>query len=213
MSWENLCAQCSAIPLEPSQVDGLAMVLGQAYYDEPHIRYILRDEQSRIRLLPDFFRAAIHATQLNGGIHTTHHLEGAALWMGPGSKLTVAWTMRSALQSISHQFEWATLRRCVTLGLHLDQVHQQLINRRHLYLMALGVEPSVERESVRTALIEPVLARADAEGLPCYVETFNDKELPFYKRHGFRIAGSGKITGVGPDFWAMIRPSQIARKE
>src|SRR5262249_42523436 len=97
MSFENICMQCPAIPLEPSQVDGLAMVLSQAYYDEPHIRYIVRNEQARVRFLPELFRVAIHAAQLSGGVHTTHHPDGAALCIGPGSKLTMGWTMRSAL--------------------------------------------------------------------------------------------------------------------
>ena len=200
MSFENVCMQCPAIPLEPSQVDRLAIVLGQTYYDEPRIRYILRDEETRIRLLPELFRVAIHAAQLGGGIQTTHRLDGAALWVGPGRKLTIGWTMRRGLPSMSRQLDWATLRRCVTLGLHLDEIHQRLIQAQHFYLLALGVESSVERDSVRANLIEPLLSRADSDDLPCYVETFNDKALPFYERHAFRIAGCGKIGGDGPDF-------------
>src|SRR5262245_30048037 len=202
MSWENICAQLSkcslptmkhgaeietgirlrtATPLEPSQVDGLATILGRAYYEEPHIRYILRDEQTRRRLLPDLFRLAIQATQLNGEIHTTDSLDGGALWIGPGSGLAIGRSMRSGFSS-SLQLGWATLRRCITLGLHLDEIHQRLIKGPHWYLLALGVKPSVDRESVRATLVEPLLARADSRGLPCYVETFNEKDLPFYKR-------------------------------
>jgi len=94
------------------------------------------------------------------------------------------------------------------VGLHLDKVHQRLIQGRHWYLLALGVEPSVEKERLCATLLEPILSRADAECLPCYAETFNAKDLSFYKQLGFRIAGSGKIDRSGPDFWALIRVPQ-----
>jgi hypothetical protein len=46
-----------------------------------------------------------------------------------------------------------------------------------------------------------------SEGIPCYVETFNERDLAFF-RHSFRIAGGGHIPRGGPDFWALIRPPQ-----
>jgi GNAT superfamily N-acetyltransferase len=77
----------------------------------------------------------------------------------------------------------------------------------HWYLMALGVEPSKQRKGLGTRLIEPILACADSSGLPCYLETFNERNLAFYGRQGFRIAAAGNLPG-GPDFWAMIRAPQ-----
>jgi len=75
-------------------------------------------------------------------------------------------------------------RRCINLALHLDEIHQRLIHEQHWYLLALGVQPF---------LVES------------YLETFNETDLPLYERHGFRIAGGGKVARVGLDFWAMIR--------
>src|SRR5262245_60677120 len=46
----------SASSLEPSQVNGLAVVLGRAYCEEPHVTFVIPDEQTRLRLLPGFFR-------------------------------------------------------------------------------------------------------------------------------------------------------------
>jgi hypothetical protein len=57
------------------------------------------------------------------------------------------------------------------------------------------------------ALIKPGLARADSDGLPCYLETFQERHLAFYEEHGFQIAGAGCIPD-GPNFWTMIRTSQ-----
>ena len=199
---ENICCPIS---MESSEADGLANLLTQAYFDEPHFRYIMPDEQSRLRLLPALFREAVRATQLYGEIHTTHRLDGGALWIGPESGLTIRRTMWSAFPSIRHQFSFASLRRCLRLGRQLDEVHQRLVRGPHWHLLALGIKPSAPRERLGCTLIDPVLARADSDSLPCYFETFNEKDLPFYARRGFRIAGGGKIARGGPDFWALIR--------
>lgn len=60
------------------------------------------------------------------------------------------------------------------------------------------------------ALIEPVLSRADSTGMPCYLETFSEKRLSFYKDFGFRITGAGRIPDEGPNFWAMTRAAGSA---
>jgi GNAT superfamily N-acetyltransferase len=194
----------SAIPLEPSQADELASVLSRVHYDEPQFRYMMPDERARLRLLPGLFHIAIRASQRYGEIYTTQSIDGGVLWIRPGSGLTLGSMTRTEFSSML-QWEWAHLRRWINIGLRLDEVHQQLIKGSHWYLLALGVEPSKQREPVGGKLIEPLLSRADSDSVPCYVETFNERDLAFYKRHGFRIAGGGKIPMDGPDFWAMIR--------
>jgi len=187
--------------LEISKAEELAAVLSEALCNEPHFRYVIPDDHARLRFLRGYFGSAIRASRLNGEIYTTPPIDGGALWIGPGRGLTLA-SMMTMSPSEAQE-------RCSNLVTHLDEVHQQLVRELHLYLLALGVKPSRQNENVEGILVEPLLARADSDDLPCYLETFNDKHLPFYERHGFRIAGSGKIPGGGPDFWAMIRrPSQ-----
>ena len=187
----------TALRLEMSKAEELAAVLSEALCNEPHFRYVIPDDHARLRFLRGYFGSAIRASRLNGEIYTTPPIDGGALWIGPGRGLTLA--------SIMTMSPSEAQKRCGNLVTHLDEVHQQLVRELHLYLLALGVKPSRQNENVEGILVEPLLARADSDDLPCYLETFNDKHLPFYERHGFRIAGSGKIPGGGPDFWAMIR--------
>src|SRR5262249_9147930 len=112
MSRGNICCAMTKSDLprkEPLQVDKLAMVLHRAYYEEPRVKYIMPDEQARLRLLPDLFRVAIHATQRYGEIRTTQSLDAGALCLGPGSGLTLRGIIRSGFSSISLQLERTTL--------------------------------------------------------------------------------------------------------
>jgi ribosomal protein S18 acetylase RimI-like enzyme len=65
--------------------------------------------------------------------------------------------------------------------------NQKCAPGRHLYLQFLGVEPTRQGLGLGSTLIRPMLARADAESLPCYLETSDARNVPLYQSHGFTI--------------------------
>jgi GNAT superfamily N-acetyltransferase len=198
----------AVIPLAPSRAEQLAGVLSRAFYNEPNFKYMIPDEQDRFRLLPRFFRIAIHAGLQYGENYTTQNVDGGALWIRPGRALTPGPMARTEFLSTPIELGWASFRRCMTVGARLEEIRGRVVPRAHWYLMALGVDPSAQGRGIGGRLIEPILSRADSERLPCYLETFNERNLTFYKRHGFRIAAAGNVPDGGPDFWAMIREPQ-----
>ena len=56
----------------------------------------------------------------------------------------------------------------------------------HWYLAVLGTDPSAQRSGIGAALIAPTLRRCDDEGLPAFLESSKEANLPFYQRHGGR---------------------------
>ena len=74
----------------------------------------------------------------------------------------------------------------------------------HWYLVAIGVDPALQGSGVGTRLLAPGLAAADAEGLPAYLETEKERNLPFYGRHGFEVRDEISRRGT-PTVWTMWR--------
>jgi len=52
-------------------------------------------------------------------------------------------------------------------------------------------------------MLDPVLRRADRQGLPCYLDTDRKINLSIYERFGFRAVK--KYVSLGNDHWAMVR--------
>jgi hypothetical protein len=46
--------------------------------------------------------------------------------------------------------------------------------------------------------------------LPCYLETENERNLPFYERHGFEVVSDGEVPKRGLRVWAMVREPHSA---
>jgi GNAT superfamily N-acetyltransferase len=71
--------------------------------------------------------------------------------------------------------------------------------------MLLGVDPPRQGQGVGGALIAPVLAKTDAAGVPCYLETMKTRNVPFYRKHGFEVVVEDDLPGGGFHFWTMRR--------
>ena len=71
------------------------------------------------------------------------------------------------------------------------------------------MEPSQQGTGVGAALLRPALARADAEGVPCYLETQNGRNVGFYGKQGFRVVSDGEEPGHGLRVWTMLRAPRL----
>jgi hypothetical protein len=197
--------------LDTAQIEFVATALSHSFQNEPSFTYVLPDEHTRRMVLPWFFRGlAIWATQTFGEIYTTHTAAGAALWIGPGYDLSFGQMMRTGLKTVPFELQRSSVKRCLKLIAHVETVHDRLVRGPHWRLVALGLEPSRRAKAMYQVLIEPGLSCADSARVPCYLETFDEGNLPFYTEHGFRVQGAGQIPPDGPNFWAMVRTPQAS---
>jgi hypothetical protein len=54
-------------------------------------------------------------------------------------------------------------------------------------------------------LIQPGLDYASAQQLSSYVETHDEANLPFYRKHGFELLREEQIPGSYLRFWCLVR--------
>ncbi len=60
-------------------------------------------------------------------------------------------------------------------------------NRPHYYLWGLAVDPNHQVKGIGAALMLPVLTQADAQKVPIYLETHDEKNVSYYQKHGFDL--------------------------
>jgi predicted N-acetyltransferase YhbS len=75
-----------------------------------------------------------------------------------------------------------------------EEFHQQ-VEGPHWYLVALGTRPEHQGEGLGSALVELGTARADDQGLPCYLETGTASNVAYYSRRGFEVVGQTELFG------------------
>lgn len=199
-----------AVPLAPSQIREAGEVLARAFHDDPYWSWVLSSEARRAQVLPWFMEVWARYCHKHGEAHTTtDKVEGAALWIPPGKyPPSVVGMMLTGLFFVPLKFGRAAFGRLMSSLDYAAKLHKRDVPRRHWYLPTLGVDPSRQGQGIGGALLQPVLARADAEGLFCYLETEKERNLPFYRRHGFEVVVGDDLPNGGPHFWTMKREPQ-----
>jgi len=75
----------------------------------------------------------------------------------------------------------------------------------HFYLMTIGVDPKFQGQGLGGALLDATLAKIDAKGLPSYLESSNEKNVPLYRRHGYEVTKEFRPAPDAPPLWHVAR--------
>jgi GNAT superfamily N-acetyltransferase len=137
-----------------------------------------------------------------GETYTTSDGVGAAVWAPPGRWQLDPGTMAGVRERFIAIFGGNLARAVETYGV-LDASHPA--EPHHWYLATLGTHPDWQGQGIGTALIQPVLERADAEGVPAYLESSKESNLAYYARFGFDVIGKIDVPDGGPTLWPMWR--------
>jgi GNAT superfamily N-acetyltransferase len=188
-------------------VRAIAGALTLAFHDDPVQRFLFPEDRVYERRGRRNFELLTRRLLGVGAVHVTTGLEGAALWLPPGADLTGG--LGGTLFGLRSAFAMgAALRRAAHL---LEELARRHPREPHWYLPVLGTAPAHQGRGLGSALLAPVLARADREGLPAYLESSKAENLPFYRRHGFEVVGQVRVEG-GPELWPMLRPPRGASR-
>ena len=131
---------------------------------------------------------------------TTADVTGAALWV-PHGREPVAPDRAEAFAARLVEIAGPCADRMGAVVELLDAHHP---DDPHEYLWFLGVVPAAQGRGIGSALLRPVLERADRAGAPCYLEATSPRNRAFYERHGF-VADAPIAVAGGPPLWPMRR--------
>jgi GNAT superfamily N-acetyltransferase len=184
------------------ELEPAAQTLARAFLDDPHFRWIVRDEAKRLaRMQRGFatFIANIWLPQDESYVH--ERLIGAALWMPPDTWHQSLLEQLRLLPGILAAARSAT-PRLVKATSWMEKQHPR---ERHWYLPAIGVTPAWQGRGYGAALLRPMLDRCDAERLPAYLEASTPRNRTLYERHGFEVIEEGRYADDAPPLWRMWR--------
>jgi ribosomal protein S18 acetylase RimI-like enzyme len=189
------------------QIDIAAGVLARAFQLDPPMLYVCPDPVSRARVLPSMMKAFVtYAWMFGEPLTTSKKIEAVALWL-PLDDLseTPERDGRAGIDQIPAMLGADAFTRLMHIANATGRFHQRSAPGKHLYLSFLGVEPSRQGQGLGSALIRPMLERADAEGLPCYLDTFQPRNVPLYQKHGFEITIEEVEPNSGVRGWGFLR--------
>ena len=189
-------------------VPELAAMLARAFVADPFFAYLVGDAPERGQRMRDGWRAILrHASNGLSETWTTDDLAGAAIWIPPGRSAAGVVDQIRMLPALGRLTGWGRLRRVSAALETLERRRHGHAPMPHWYLSALGVEPERQGEGIGSALLGPMLTAADANGVPCYLETAVGRNVLLYERHGFDVVEELVLPNTDVHGWLMLRPA------
>lgn len=190
-----------------AQLAETGAALGRAFLDDPAFVYVFPDREERERHLGWLLGLGARYGHLFGETYTAGSpTVGGAVWLPPGqTQSSPDRLVQAGFAEAPERLGAAAFGRFEGVIACIERLHAQAMPAPHWYLMVLGVDPPRQRRGLGGALMGPVLRRADRDGQTCYLETANERNLAFYRKHGFDEVAEADVPG-GPHFWAMSRP-------
>ena len=180
----------------------LADALARAFDGDPPMRWFLPDARSRVDRARALFDVMLNRVHLERDrCYTTDDVVGGALWVPPGNWRLGIVQQLSLLPGMLRVFGRGLARAQRGLAV-MEQGHPR---EPHYYLDSLGVVPEWQGRGVGSALMEPVLARCDAEQMPAYLNAGSSRSRELYCRHGFEVTEEFRLPEDGPPLWRMWR--------
>ncbi len=186
-----------------ADVDRLAGALARAFDDDPVMTHLWPDAARRRAVLPAFFGAELHKVHLPlDEVWITHDLASGALWDPPGRwRLGIGGQIR-LLPTMIRLFGAGLARASATLAV-AESKHPKV--PEHYYLAVLGTDTERQGQGLGSAALAPVLEKCDLQGVPAYLESSKETNVPFYRRHGFEVSEEFRLGRNGPPIWGMWR--------
>jgi GNAT superfamily N-acetyltransferase len=193
-------------PAGSPDVPALVDTLVRSFADDPVANFMFAGERRRRRGLHSFFASQIRRQYLSGGhVYTTDDRAGAAIWGAPDRERHGLAELLQLLPTAPYLVS-TRMPAALRLLFEVDGLHPK---EPHWYLATLGTDPGHQRRGIGSALLQPVLARADEEGMPAYLESSKERNVPFYARFGFDVVGELRSGPAHPTIWRMWREPRV----
>jgi ribosomal protein S18 acetylase RimI-like enzyme len=192
--------------LSVAQASEAGEVLGRAFFDDPLQRYFLPDDHDRRAKSPPMFQALVTYGCMFGEVLTPAAGGAAAVWMKPGeTQMTEDGMTAAGFDALPEAIGEDAFTRFVEFFGYIEPYHHRSVPPEHWYLAVIGVDTAHQRKGIGKSLIRPILSRADAAGIPCYLETAQPNNVPLYTGLGFNVLVEEVEPKSGVRFWTFRR--------
>ena len=184
----------------PEEVTRVLRTLSVGMQEDPVLAWLFPDDASRVSRIERLFGVAARLYPDAAEIYRNEDCTAGAFWISPGRfRVPIGRRLRMFPSVVRAVGGAAGLR----MSNDLDKRHPK--EPHHYYLLILAATQGNRGRGIGSALMQPVLERCDAEGVPAYLESANPQNQPFYRRYGFEIREEMRLPGGCPPIWGMWR--------
>ncbi len=197
----------ACVRIDKAQIRDASLVLSKAFQDDPVFKYFVADPEVRRAKSHHIFNMLVQYSVKYGEVYANSAtLEAVAVWL-PHDKVTMSFWNGVRNGGLPNLFQLGP--GCISRQLNASDTmcatHSALARYPHQYLYLLGSPPESRGKGYAGAVMRPMLARLDREGMPCYLDNTNAANMSMYQHYGFEVIKEYGVPKTNIRIWAMVR--------
>ena len=177
---------------------GLSRLFAAAFTHDPVMDWIARPAPKRAAALKQFFFWLLRARAIPfGEVWMSADGNVCAAWLPPGADSGPGGFVEQ-MKLMPLFVRLCGLPRLLRGSAMADAMEKNHPHEKHFYLAFIAVAPRLQGLGLGGAMLEATVKRADAAGLPAYLENSNPKNTRLYERAGFAASNSIAPKGAPP---------------
>ena len=200
-----------------AELGPLCAVAARAFWDDPLFNFLTNNDLLALyQTLPDVFSTTLTEDSETGGSQIFAYGPpgrplGVSSWLPPGTFPRPR--LAQLRRDLRAAFLFLRLRHRRTAAGLLREVERGHPTVPHWYLSLLATDPMAQGRGIGTILLDPILARCDADALPAYTETQKPENVAWYGRRGFSVVEEIRYREAPPVWrlWrAPVQPTRVS---
>ncbi len=181
--------------------------MGRAFRDYNLMAYAKPGQRSAA--VTSLYGAILKDCLTHGEVYAHGPCKGVAGWLPPSCPApTFLRQARAGMLAIPWHFGLRGFRILDAYDKVARRLHHDHAPMPHWFLAAIGVDAGHQGQGIGSALMRPMLERADREAVHCWLDTHQESNVRLYQRHGFVVAERVEIPGHPIPVYGMLRPPQ-----
>lgn len=180
--------------------------IGRAFESYNLMAYAAPNAARRLTAVTSLYGAILHDCFRHGEVYVLGNCRGLACWLPPPRAVPTFWRqVRSGMLALPWHFGLGGFRKLTAYDDVARKLHHDHASMPHWYLAAIGVEPEFQGQGIGSALMRPMLERADRDGVHCWLDTHQEQNVRLYERHGFEVSERVELPSHPIPVYGMLR--------
>ena len=159
-------------------------ILSNSFEDNKSVNYVINQDRSRKRRICRLMEYSFDYCNMFGDVFLSDDRNSCALAVLPDKKKA---SLRSILLDIKLALTCIglpNLKKAMDREARIKAVHPGDLM---YYLWFIGVRPEVQNKGIGSSLLTEMITQSNAMKRPLYLETSTLRNLPWYKKFGFKV--------------------------
>lgn len=173
------------IKADKTHKEKVVEILSECFETNKSVNWIVKQDSKKKERIRDLMDYSFETCIDSGQIYLTEDLTGVIICTDSDDKLPILEEAYLTIQFVLKVTGIEGIGKALRREQYIKQFRPK--DEEFIYIWFIGLKKEEQNKGVGSAMLQEIIDRSNQEQIPIYLETSSEKNLNFYKKHGFEV--------------------------